>query len=140
MDWQDRVLNRIVMDDGCWEWAGAHNRDGYGTAYTTPTGARPLGAHRVVYELLIGPIPEGLTIDHLCRNRGCVNPAHMEPVPKRTNLLRGVGVGARNAQKTHCSNGHPFTPENTRIRPGNGQRICLQCHRERMRKYRSATQ
>jgi HNH endonuclease len=141
MDWQDRVLNRVIVDDGCWEWAGAHNRDGYGTAYTTPTGTRPLGAHRVVYELLIGPIPEGLTIDHLCRNRGCVNPTHMEPVPKRTNLLRGVGVGARNAVKMHCARGHLYDAENTRILPS-GKRRCRQCHRdrERERKRRRATQ
>jgi hypothetical protein len=133
--WQDRVLNRVIVADGCWEWAGAHNRDGYGTAYT---GTRPLGAHRVIYELLVGPIPEGLTIDHLCRNRGCVNPSHMEPVPKRVNLLRGVGVGALHAAKTHCVHGHPFDAENTRITSRG--RVCRQCHRERERKYRSATQ
>jgi hypothetical protein len=131
--WQDRVLDRVIMDDGCWEWDGAHNRDGYGTAYTTPTGARPLGAHRVIYELLIGPIPEELEIDHLCRNRGCVNPDHMEPVLKSVNLLRGEGVGARSARKTHCPQGHPYDTENTRITP-DGSRKCRTCHRERERR------
>lgn len=131
--WQDRVLARIVPGDGCWEWAGAHNRDGYGTAYTTPTGAKPQGAHRVVYELLVGPIPEGLTIDHLCRNRGCVNPAHLEPVPKHENILRGEGVAARNAAKTHCPQGHAYTAENTRITRV-GSRRCRTCHRESQRR------
>jgi hypothetical protein len=131
--WQERALARIVVGDDCWEWAGAHNRDGYGTAYKD---GRPQGAHRVIYELLVGPIPDGLQIDHLCRNRGCVNPAHMEPVTKKVNLLRGEGVGARFARKTHCANGHPFDAENTRITPA-GYRVCRTCHRNRERGWRA---
>jgi HNH endonuclease len=127
--WQERVLARVLVDDGCWEWAGGHNRDGYGTVYTTP-GSGPRGAHRVIYELLVGPIPDGLEIDHLCRNRGCVNPGHMEPVSKRVNLLRGLGVGARNAAKTHCPRGHAYDAANTYI-SRDGKRVCRTCHRER---------
>jgi hypothetical protein len=81
----------------------------------------------VAYELAIGPIPEGLTIDHLCRNRGCVNPAHLEAVTNRTNLLRGDGIAALNARKTHCKRGHEFTPENTYVWR-EGTRACRACH------------
>lgn len=125
--WEDRILARVVAaGNDCWEWAGAHNPDGYGTAYPA---SKPRGAHRVVYELLVGPIPEGLTIDHLCRNRGCVNPDHMETVPKSVNILRGVGPGALNAAKTHCPQGHPYDTENTYVKP-DGQRVCRTCKRE----------
>ncbi|MEU4967832.1 HNH endonuclease signature motif containing protein [Streptomyces smyrnaeus] len=127
----------------CWEWTGELSEKGYGR---TQRKGRYTGAHRAVYEHLVGPIPEGLVLDHLCRNPPCVNPAHLEPVTNRDNILRGIGVGAINAQKTHCIRGHEFTPENTlRLGPnwpgGPDRRACRTCrrakNREAMRAWRA---
>lgn len=93
-------------------------------------------AHRLSYELHKGEIPEGLEIDHLCRNRWCVNPDHLEAVTRRENIMRGDGpkkLGELNSKKTHCKHGHPFDKENTRYRPTGG-RSCRICNRERQRK------
>ncbi|MDP9224875.1 MAG: HNH endonuclease [Actinomycetota bacterium] len=92
-------------------------------------------AHRVAYELLVGPIPEGLTLDHLCRNTSCVNPQHLEPVTVRENVLRGMGWGAKNKRKTHCHRGHPFDAKNTLRIPG-GTRKCRTCANQASREYR----
>jgi hypothetical protein len=119
----ERISRRIAPSaSGCWEWLGAHDRHGYGT---TTACDRKVGAHRVVYEALVGPIPAGLVIDHLCRNRGCVNPSHMEPVTDRVNKDRGIA----SPTKTHCVHGHEFTPENTRH--SQGRRNCRACDRRR---------
>lgn len=113
-------------DDECWPWMAALDSGGYGH-FSSPRSTK---AHRYSYELLVGQIPDGLTIDHLCRNPPCVNPAHMEPVTMRENSLRGNGWSGRNARKTHCVHGHEFTAENTRISPdGLGRRICRECER-----------
>jgi len=88
-----------------------------------------------MYEALIGPIPEGLVIDHLCRVRNCVNPAHMEPVTNTENVLRGTGPTAVNAQKTHCKHGHPLTPDNLVKRTD--RRECMECRRIREREYKA---
>lgn len=117
--------------DECWEWTGAKNLGGYGSIHVGPRGSARLAAHRLAYELLIGPIPDGLCLDHLCRNRACVNPAHLEPVTNRENILRGTGATARHARQTHCKRGHPFDEANTawehpsvRAQPRRACRIC----------------
>lgn len=115
----------IVTDDGCWVWQGAKNWDGYGHAKHE---GRLWLVHRLVYTLVVGPIPEGHTLDHLCRVRACCNPEHVEPVTLRTNILRGDTFQARYAAQTHCKNGHEFTPENTYIE-GSGSRRCRECKR-----------
>lgn len=109
--------------DQCWLWVGARSGRGYGNLNV---GGRTCGAHRVAYELFIGSIPEGLDLDHLCRVPLCVNPKHLEPVPRRINLLRGQGFAPRNAQVTHCPRGHKYTPENTYVSK-RGQRTCREC-------------
>ena len=85
----DRVLDKIIFDDGCWEWAASHNSQGYGKIREGGAGSKVRDAHRVVYELLVGPIPPGLVIDHLCRNPGCVRPDHLEAVTQSVNVKRG---------------------------------------------------
>lgn len=98
-------------------------------------------AHRLVWELLVGPIPQGKQIDHLCRNHACVNPEHLDIVTQRTNLLRGFGAAGLNARKTECKNGHPFTPENTYLYPaGRGRgtwRNCRTCMAATKRRHRT---
>ena len=109
----------------CWLWQ-AQTRKGYGQFWD---GDRMMPAHRYAYEFCVGPIPEGLTIDHLCRNRPCVLPNHLEPVTNRVNVLRGVGPTAMRARQTHCDWGHAFTGENTYLRPSGGRR-CRSCQRQ----------
>jgi hypothetical protein len=115
----------------CWMWTACLNRkDGRGYGLFGAFGTQFL-AHRFAYEALVGPIPEGMTIDHLCRNRRCVNPAHLEPVTNEENLRRSPLV---NAQKTHCKSGHELTPDN--IRPNGRGRQCIRCARERYARQR----
>lgn len=127
--------DRVDKSGDCWEWTGIRNRGGYGlyvlSGPTRPRKARM--AHRVAYEALVGPIPEGLDLDHLCRNRGCVRPDHVEPVSHRVNTLRGNTLTAINAAKTHCKRDHEFTPENT-YRHKDGRRECWTCKRENRRR------
>jgi hypothetical protein len=110
----------------CWIWTGFRDRDGYGRFSAA-------GAHRVTYEMLIGPIPDGLTLDHLCRDRACVNPWHLEPVTSVENFLRAAAI------RTKCSKGHEISEDNTRMsrlgRRGEPVRTCRTCERERQRRY-----
>ena len=118
-------------EDECWRWRAASNKTGYGIFWN---GSRTVVAHRYAYELWVGPIPDGLTLDHLCQNKWCVNPVHMEPVTHRENNLRGNSMSARHARKTHCVNGHEFTPENIYSPPSYPtSRQCRTCIRERKR-------
>jgi hypothetical protein len=121
---EERFWARVVVADGCWLWTGYRLHNGYGSLMAN--GKKNTLAHRFAYELLVGPIPDGLTLDHLCRVRNCVNPAHLEPCTMAENALRGVGPTAVNARKTHCKRGHEFTPQNTYARPDGG-RECKAC-------------
>lgn len=120
-----------ITDSGCWEVFPRHRRKiGYGvfSVRRAVNDWRGFHAHIVTYELLVGPVPDGLELDHLCRNRACCNPAHMEPVTHRENILRGVGFVPRQIATTHCPRGHAYDEENTRITPKGGRK-CRACHR-----------
>lgn len=132
------------LPTGCWAWTGAVQEKppspwNYGIfGYTT---GRTCRAHRWAYEYFIGPIPEGLHTDHLCRNPNCVNPTHVEPVTKAVNTLRGNSLATQHARQTHCVNGHEFTQENTYRWSGPGQprmRVCRTCRDARQRRRRAA--
>lgn len=122
----------------CWEWTASCSQYGYGqfTTGTRRSGYRTVATHRYAYKLLVGPIPAGLDLDHKCRNRRCCNPAHLEPVTRLVNLLRGETFIARNAAVTHCPQGHPYDEANTYTNPNSGNRKCRACNRERARQCR----
>lgn len=125
----DRFADKIALtDSGCIEWIASRNSTGYGTF---AAGGRSVMAHRWSYEHHVGPIPNGHDLDHLCRNRACVNPTHLEPVTTSANLLRGVGMGQANAVKTRCPAGHPYSGDNLYIPPSRPHnRMCRTCRRE----------
>lgn len=131
----ERVLARCATTEpgSCWTWTGGTTR-GYGRIRI---GAGRFYVHRVAYEALVGPIPEGMQLDHLCRNRSCVNPEHLEPVTCRTNLMRGDTKAAHYAARAECPHGHAYDKANTYLRPGGG-RACRACRREYERRRRAA--
>ena len=119
---------------GCWTWTAGKLARGYGQFACKGFPTKTVGAHRWSYRELVGPVPDGYELDHLCRNTACVNPAHLEPVTAKENVLRGMGRSAVNARKTHCHRGHPLSGDNlsiTRV----GTRLCRRCHCLSQRQY-----
>lgn len=128
-------LKVAKQDDGCWRWT-ASTKLGYGTF---KVAGRPWLAHRWSYEHFVGPIPDGLQLDHLCKFRGCVNPEHLEPVTSAENNYRSETWAAVNRRKTHCPQGHEYTVENTYLRPRGSRvsRICRTCQRRSCQLFRA---
>lgn len=136
----DRLANKFTVGDDCWEWTAATDPKGYGRFFmgSKRDGSNRMAlAHVVVYELMVGAVPDGLELDHTCRNPSCVRPAHLEPVTHAENVRRGTS-GQRNASKTHCKQGHSFDEANTRhylSTRGTPARQCRTCMREMRRRY-----
>lgn len=128
--------SRVDASGDCWEWVAGRNGNGYGITYAS---GKAQVAHRWAYEELVGGIPAGLTLDHLCRNKRCVNPDHLEPVTQRVNTLRGHSRAAVNARKSHCIHGHELTPDNVYIvrLPTAVSRYCRTCRRQGWRALRA---
>jgi hypothetical protein len=122
---EDRLWPRVIRGDGCWTWTGTLNK-GYGRIIYQ---GRQLMVHRVCWELLVGPIPSELSIDHLCRNKACCNPSHLEVVTLSENTKRAA------KRPTHCFRGHEFSAGNTRV-DKLGKRVCRACDRDRCRRMR----
>ncbi len=120
----ERFLEKIsFVENGCWEWTSTKSGNGYGQFWFNK---KMHNSHKISYEFFLGDIPTGLEIDHLCRNRICCNPSHLEAVTHKENTLRGIGITAINFKKTHCKNGHEFTPENIYVSK-EGFRYCVIC-------------
>jgi hypothetical protein len=123
-----RVFSKIRIENGCWVWTASLTvRGGYAQANI---GGRVVRVHRWLYEQLVAPVPMRLDLDHVCRQRRCVNPAHLEPVTRAENLRRGIG----NKPKMVCLRGHLVAGTNVYVRPGSGRRECLACKRARAKR------
>ena len=130
---EERFWEKVKKTEGCWLWLGATTSKDIGNSYGRfYSGGKHVLAHRFSYTLLIGLIPEGLELDHLCRNTRCVRPDHLEPVTHQVNSIRGV---FKNAKKTHCRNGHPYNQENTYVYPSGRERACKLCMRAASKRY-----
>jgi hypothetical protein len=118
-----KLVQNYSRSGQCWQWQGLKTENGYGSFSLRH---KNYAAHRISYTALIGVIPDGLTLDHLCRNRSCVNPFHLEPVTIGENVRRG-NAGIHNSLKTHCKHGHEFISENTG-KASSGGRFCITCN------------
>lgn len=135
----ERFWSKVEKTKGCWFWNGGLNDDGYGI-FANSCGSQ--FAHRFVYEKLVGPVPKGKEIDHLCRVRRCVRPSHLEPVTHAENIARGDYSGNMNLAelkraKTHCPQGHPYSGDNLIIDGTSGARRCHICTNEKARRYQN---
>lgn len=119
---KERFLAKTNKTDGCWLWVGATGSNGYGQMQFGP---RKQQAHRISYQLFVGPIPENLTLDHICRIRNCVNPYHVRPM----TMIENSRIGNRFTARPKCHKGHAYTPENTKLY--RGYRVCRRCKREK---------
>jgi hypothetical protein len=130
----ERITRNVLVNaNGCWVWTKYRDRNGYGRLYV---GNRVVLAHRFAYEAFIGPVPNGLPLDHLCRNRACCNPRHADPVPQVQNLHRSPEtVNTINAAKTACPRDHPYDSVNTYV-DSTGARHCRACRSDANRRYR----
>lgn len=120
----------LVCENGCWKWTSCIDAYGYAQVWMAGKARR---AHRVAYLALIGLVPEGRILDHLCNKKSCVNPFHLKPTTHRENILRGSGLAAQNVRKTHCPRGHPLSGANLYRNPTTGYRCCRKCVSEQHR-------
>lgn len=131
--WLQRTTHN---SNGCWIWGGAVQSNGYGRV---SSNSKMLLAHRAIYEALVGVIPDGMVIDHICRTRACVNPEHLEVVTQMENVMRSeITVASMNSKKDFCINGHPFTFANTFKRKDRQTRECRTCRNDAVLKFKEA--
>lgn len=133
-----RFMNKIEFAGDCWIWIGAKNNKGYGHI---GVNGKTILAHRFSYSFQYGGIPKGMTLDHQCRNRSCVNPYHLKPMTQKQNNLLGIGPTAINSKKTHCIHGHSLSGDNlkTYIAEGTVHRRCYICHKNNVKRYDAKT-
>ena len=123
----NRFWDKVEITNSCWNWSGGKNKAGYGRISINHVMVL---AHRFIYEIMESKIPRGIVIDHLCRNRSCVNPSHMDITTIGQNCMRGDSPSAINSRKTHCGKGHQYNDNNMRIDPKTKKKRCIICQKE----------